>query len=915
MVEMKKNNPLNKRFFKEFKDNFIKYFVISTFLILIIGFISGVYVANNSMLSSHDKNKLEYAIEHGHFKLEKKADSELIRAIESGKKSDLKAYLKDKAYEKIDEELAEKFKSEFDEKFEEGLREEIESQVDLTMNQLPQVEFLSDADRENLRNEEINTLFNENIKTAKNSEGYKEAYDKAFGEAKRDARKEADENVDKEYEKLNRKFDLKNPNFKETPVRIYELFYKNVSEYRPKDDQGEANVKNGKIRVYKIRDEINIQSIMAGQIPVKEDEIAIDRMHAENTNLKVGDKIKVGGKEFKIVGLIAIPDYATLHEKTNEMIFDSIGFDVAVVTEKGFSRINGPINYNYAFTYSNNSVDKKAIEIKDNSEKKKFSEDFLAVLISQTIEGENKLEEFIPSYANPAINFAYDDLGSDKAMGGVLFNVFIVIIAFIFAVTINNTIEREAKVIGTLRASGYTKKELLHHYMALPVIVTLISAIIGNILGYTYLKNVVVEMYYNSYSLGKYETFVSYEALIKTTIIPIIMMFVINYVIIRKKLELPTLNFLRGELKKKKNRRAIKLPNFSFLRRFRLRVIFQNAFSYIILFLGVMFIMIMMTFTVGFTETFEHYAKHASEMLFVKNQVILKDYRDENENIITTKAKDAEKIGVNTLIRLGEKNDDEIQTYGIVDNSKYVKLENVGENEVYISSAYGEKFSKKIGDTIELNGQYDKEKYKFKIKGVIAYDGALAVFMPINNFNKTFDKDADSFMGYMANEKITDIDKKYIAAEITQNDIQKVAGQMYHSVGNFISYFEILLVALSILLIYLLTKLIIEKNENSISMIKILGYKNSEIARLYLLATTIFMIISLSIMTYISKYMVGYLFIQMLQDMDGFFKFKCSLGSQIRVATFMFAAYLVVMIIDYYRIKKIPMDKVIKDVE
>lgn len=70
--------------------------------------------------------------------------------------------------------------------------------------------------------------------------------------------------------------------------------------------------------------------------------------------------------------------------------------------------------------------------------------------------------------------------------------VLIVIIAFIFAVTISNTIKKESMTVGTLRASGYTKGELVRHYLAAPVIVTFVSAIIGNILGYTVFKELIV---------------------------------------------------------------------------------------------------------------------------------------------------------------------------------------------------------------------------------------------------------------------------------------------------------------------------------------------------------------------------------------------------------------------------------------
>ena len=100
-------------------------------------------------------------------------------------------------------------------------------------------------------------------------------------------------------------------------------------------------------------------------------------------------------------------------------------------------------------------------------------------------------------------------------------DILIVIIAFIFAVTISNTITKESSAIGTLRASGYTKGELVRHYLSMPVIVTLISALVGNVLGYTVFKDVVVSMYYNSYSLPTYETIWNPDAFFKTTLIPV----------------------------------------------------------------------------------------------------------------------------------------------------------------------------------------------------------------------------------------------------------------------------------------------------------------------------------------------------------------------------------------------------------
>ena len=57
------------------------------------------------------------------------------------------------------------------------------------------------------------------------------------------------------------------------------------------------------------------------------------------------------------------------------------------------------------------------------------------------------------------------------------------------------------------------------------------------------------------------------------------------------------------------------------------------------------------------------------------------------------------------------------------------------------------------------------------------------------------------------------------------------------------NYIQVLCILLSMAMIYLLTKLIIEKNENAISMTKILGYENREIASLYLLSTSIVVVV------------------------------------------------------------------------
>ena len=172
-----------------------------------------------------------------------------------------------------------------------------------------------------------------------------------------------------------------------------------------------------------------------------------------------------------------------------------------------------------------------------------------------------------------------------------------------------------------MRASGYTKGELVRHYLSMPVIVTLISALVGNVLGYTVFKDVVVSMYYNSYSLPTYETIWNPDAFFKTTLIPVVLMFMVNLIVIIKMMQHTPLQFLRHDLKKTKRKKAMRLPHFKFFNRFRLRIMFQNVANYLILFVGIFFIMVMLAMAVGMPDTLSYYKENAKNMMFAKYSV------------------------------------------------------------------------------------------------------------------------------------------------------------------------------------------------------------------------------------------------------------------------------------------------------
>lgn len=657
----------------------------------------------------------------------------------------------------------------------------------------------------------------------------------------------------------------------------------------------EDSVNDSVIRLFLNREDVNKVCVIKGKLPNSEKEIAIDRMYANNNNISVGDKISVGGKKLKVTGFVALSDYSALFSNNNDLMFDSIKFGVGIITKDCFESFeNANVHYSYSWKYNKSP--------KDDTEAKNKSDDFLKVLNKNTI-----ITNYIPEISNQAIHFTGDDIGGDKGIMLTLLYVLIVIIAFVLAVTTSNTINSEASVIGTLRASGYTKGELLRHYMVLPLVVTVIGSCIGNILGYTVFEKVVANMYLGSYSLTTYVTRWNSEAFILTTIVPFIIMLVVNLFILMNKLSLSPLKFLRHNLKKREKKKVLKLTKFKFFTRFRLRVIFQNMPNYITLFIGILFASILLMFGLMMSPLLDNYKNEVVDNMISKYQYILKSQ-------VETKTKDAEKYCANSLkTYFNEEKGEEISIYGIKEDSEYVDID--FKDGVYISDGFAEKYSLKVNDSITLKDSYGDKTYTFKIDGIYYYPASLSIFMDSKKFNETFDKDEDYFNGYFSNEEITDIDSKYIATTITKDDMIKFSRQLDVSMGNTFYMVNVFSVILYLLLMYLLSKLIIEKNSSSISMVKILGYNNYEIGRLYIIATSIVVVISVALSIPISVLVMKGLFRVMMSEYTGWFSFYINPKVYLEIFLSGVLSYVVIAALQLFKIKKIPLDEALKNME
>ena len=618
-------------------------------------------------------------------------------------------------------------------------------------------------------------------------------------------------------------------------LNLYENFY---SEQDLSDDT--------MIRIYKNREKVDIATVYEGRLPKNKHEIALDRLFADKNDYKVGETIHLNGEDIKIVGFIAVPDYTSLIEKNNDLMMDAIHFGVAIVDNKTFDEFaEKNITYNYSYV-----LDKKDASDKENYDKLNDIRDIC-------LENGYMLTNMMTSDMNQTISFLPNDMGGDIPMIKALLYIILVILAFIFVVISETIIDEESTVIGTLLASGYTKNELIRHYMVLPIIITIVSCIIGNIVGYLVFPPYFKDMYYGSYSLPPLKVQFIPEAFITTTIIPLVFMLVINYLMLRHKLNISPIRFLRRDTHKNRIKQHIKLKHGSFFRRFQIRVILQNKGSYFTLFIGILFASFILMFGIVMGPCIDNYLQNSEDSVKADYQYVLKQPVD------IKNAEDAEKLTITSLetyYKAGDL-DLDVSFYGLDNDSKYyddISLPSK-DDEITISYDFAQKMGLKKGDKITFTNPYTEKDYKFKVYDIYDYKAGFSAYMTQKNLNDMIDQDKNYYNAYLSDKKL-DIKDEYIQSKLTRNDVVKIGEQVTSSFGQMIPIMTTVSIIIYLVVMYILTKLVMDRNATNMSFLKVMGYDDKEISKLYLKASTIVVVISLIICAPFSYYLMDVLF-------------------------------------------------------
>lgn len=199
---------------------------------------------------------------------------------------------------------------------------------------------------------------------------------------------------------------------------------------------------------------------------------------------------------------------------------------------------------------------------------------------------------------------------------------------------------------------------------------------------------------------------------------------------------------------------------------------------------------------------------------------------------------------------------------------------------------------------------------------VYSYESSLAVFMNIDDFNRTFGKSESCFTGYFSDKPLSELTDDDIAKVLTSSDYTKLSTQLTISMGGMIGLFKWFGALFFIIVVYVLCKQVIERNFRSIAMTKILGFRNGEIAGLYIASTTIAVLVGLGISIPFIDTAMKLIFNKFLyMVMTGYLPVSIN---PITYAVMFFtglACYIVVALLQMRKVAKVSTSEALKNVE
>lgn len=442
-------------------------------------------------------------------------------------------------------------------------------------------------------------------------------------------------------------------------------------------------------------------------------------------------------------------------------------------------------------------------------------------------EDAQNLMTFVKAGDNARIQAASGDQELYRSVGTIAGAILLILISYVLSVFVVHSIDQESAVIGALYALGVKRKNLMAHYVTLPTVITFVSGLIGTLLGYSSL-GVPIQMQdcYNYYSLPDLDVIYMPYLFIYGIVVPPVISIIVNSLVIRKRLSKPVLTMIRNE-QKVGNGKDIKLGNMSFMNLFKIRQMLRESRT-------------------GFTVVFGMFVSLLLAMMSLEIYTycanVNRDYVNDTkyEYMYTYKypTEEVPEGGYEAYAKTLKKKiygyNFDITVMGLTENNPFFDVNlSDSSSKVAISSSIAYKYGLDVGDTLTLKDDEADKIYAFEIASVAQYAPSFMVFMPYDKALELFDE-PENYFNVVFSDHALDVETGRLYATTTKTDVKKAAGIFSDIMQGMILTIGGVSVLIFIVVMYLMMKVMIDRSSFNIALIKIFGYRNKEVKKMYL---------------------------------------------------------------------------------
>ena len=442
-------------------------------------------------------------------------------------------------------------------------------------------------------------------------------------------------------------------------------------------------------------------------------------------------------------------------------------------------------------------------------------------------EDAQNLMTFVKAGDNARIQAASGDQELYRSVGTIAGAILLILISYVLSVFVVHSIDQESAVIGALYALGVKRKNLMAHYVTLPTVITFVSGLIGTLLGYSSL-GVPIQMQdcYNYYSLPDLDVIYMPYLFIYGIVVPPVISIIVNSLVIRKRLSKPVLTMIRNE-QKVGNGKDIKLGNMSFMNLFKIRQMLRESRTGFMVVFG-MFVSLLLAMMS--LEIYTYCANVNRDYVNDTKYEYMYTYKYPTEEV----PEGGYEAYAKTLKKKIYGYNFDITVMGLTENNPFFDVDlSDSSSKVAISSSIAYKYGLDVGDTLTLKDDEADKIYAFEIASVAQYAPSFMVFMPYDKALELFDEPEDYF-NVVFSDHALDVETGRLYATTTKTDVKKAAGIFSDIMQGMILTIGGVSVLIFIVVMYLMMKVMIDRSSFNIALIKIFGYRNKEVKKMYL---------------------------------------------------------------------------------